>query len=488
MEVCVKLICVLSIILITLSTHYVEAQNKNIYYSTQILEADGNPIEAALANFRFTLFDFSLNCTLYIEEYNLINMQNSAGFVTFTLGSGNRVFPRDAARASFNSLFGNNKDSFDCLEKGLTYEPEKWHTRRLAMQYNDGSGWKSMPTINVSTEFLLDTNYNQAVKTQIRITSNFLQGCSIDSLLQFNNASFSCASKMPSGAVANNKAVSRAVLLSKRTASSFYPKKKLASVTINKKAKSSRLKNAQIVVSKTEPLFDQKITAPLPEYKTDYEQFSELRLQIGTGFVRLDSEYLTNSAKAMILSKANEHLKLSWIFFLLENVSVAFDVEKESVVFSESNSFFNQKHNLSGLGIEAKYLWQNLIETTFRYSMKDHLLANSYQAGSISLEKVPVPSYGFGLNLNFLKNRKISLQTGINYDYIGLDDFHSKDQIKSGSKTDLNFRIKQSFKKYDVFVDATYSLTHLETDSNVQQQRQLKSSLGIATSIGKDTK
>lgn len=178
------------------------AMNGRTTYQAKIARPDGYPLEAASVNFRFSVLDTVGSCILYIENYTAINMQDTKGHVSFSLGNGTRSFPTSGTSQTFQTIFDNSVPSFPCQNTGI-YIPGPNDVRKVVMQFNDGSGWQTLPAmaINQVPYAMYATEANNAKTLNNKSDAAFVEytslaalGCQSDEALRFNGASFSCVS------------------------------------------------------------------------------------------------------------------------------------------------------------------------------------------------------------------------------------------------------------------------------------------------------
>jgi trimeric autotransporter adhesin len=167
-------------------------------YQARIIKPDGQPLEASTVAFKFSILDPSATCVLYAEDYSLVNMTNSGGLISFSLGSGNRIFPTSGTAQTFQNTFDNSVTSFSCQSPGI-YNPVSTDTRKIVMQFNDGNGWQTLPAMSINA-----VPYAMfAAKTENASTLNgksdaaFVERSSLPTCLSgealvFNGATFSC--------------------------------------------------------------------------------------------------------------------------------------------------------------------------------------------------------------------------------------------------------------------------------------------------------
>jgi trimeric autotransporter adhesin len=119
-------------------------------FQTRITTPSGAALEAASVNFRFTILDSAGTCALYVEDYANVNMSGSSGIVSFSLGAGAKQYP--AGLVSMYEVFNNSAPSFPC-QAGGTYVPGPTDRRQIVMQFNDGSGWQTLPQLAINSVF-----------------------------------------------------------------------------------------------------------------------------------------------------------------------------------------------------------------------------------------------------------------------------------------------------------------------------------------------
>ena len=162
-------------------------------FQARIFGPTGATLEAASVNFRFTILDSSGTCPLYVEDYAAVNMSGSQGIATFSLGSGAKVFP--AGVFSMVDVFNNAAPSFNC-QAGGTYLPNPTDRRQVVMQFNDGSGWQTVPQVALNSVFF--ANYaNRADNLGNYPASDYLRPvnlptCAGSQALSYDGTSFSC--------------------------------------------------------------------------------------------------------------------------------------------------------------------------------------------------------------------------------------------------------------------------------------------------------
>ncbi|WP_409480252.1 tail fiber domain-containing protein [Pseudobdellovibrio sp. HCB154] len=167
-------------------------------YQAKIIKPDGYPLQAASVNFRFTILDPSASCVLYVEDFAAINMTDSAGLISFSLGSGVRSFPTSGTASAFANVFNNATTSYSCQTPGI-YTPAANDNRKVVMQFQDTNGWQTLPAmiINAVPYAMYAWKSDNATLLNGKADSAFVQystipTCAASQALQYNGASFQC--------------------------------------------------------------------------------------------------------------------------------------------------------------------------------------------------------------------------------------------------------------------------------------------------------
>lgn len=167
-------------------------------YQAKIIKPDGYPLQAASVNFRFTILDPSASCVLYVEDFTAINMTDSAGLISFSLGSGVRSFPTSGTSETFANVFNNATTSYSCQTPGI-YTPAANDNRKVVMQFQDANGWQTLPAmiINAVPYAMYAWKSDNATLLNGKADSAFVQystipTCTASQALQYNGASFQC--------------------------------------------------------------------------------------------------------------------------------------------------------------------------------------------------------------------------------------------------------------------------------------------------------
>lgn len=166
-------------------------------YQARIIKPNGVALEESGVSFRFTVLNPAENCILYIEDYGAINMTDTSGLASFSLGSGTKTYPTSGA-VTFQDIFNNSTPSLSCQTAG-TYTPGVNDIRKLIMQFNDGNGWQTLPpmSINAVPYAMYATKADNAVLFNNKADTAFVQysaipTCTASQALQYTGSGFVC--------------------------------------------------------------------------------------------------------------------------------------------------------------------------------------------------------------------------------------------------------------------------------------------------------
>ena len=165
-------------------------------YQARIVKPDGTALQSNNVNFQFTILDPTGSCVLYVESYAAVNMANSGGLISFSLGNGTRSYP--ASATSISTIFDNSTVSYSCQAPGI-FSPASTDTRKIVMQFNDGVGWQTLPamTINAVPYAMYAGKADDSHLLNGKADTSFVEYSSIPTCvasqaLHFNGATFSC--------------------------------------------------------------------------------------------------------------------------------------------------------------------------------------------------------------------------------------------------------------------------------------------------------
>ncbi len=163
-------------------------------YQARIIQPNGVPLESNGVSFRFTVLNPAANCILYIEDYNAINMNNTSGLVTFSLGSGTKIYPTSGT-VTFQDIFSNSSAPLACQASG-TYGPDANDVRKIVMQFNDSNGWQTLPAMSINAVpyamFATDAQKLGGVSATSYIQYSAIPTCTASQALQYTGSGFLC--------------------------------------------------------------------------------------------------------------------------------------------------------------------------------------------------------------------------------------------------------------------------------------------------------
>ena len=192
-------------------------------YSAKIVKPDGNPLEATRVDFRFIVQNAAGTCNVYSETFSNVNMAGTQGLAVMTLGSGIREYPSSGS-LKFTDVFDNTQ-TYNCSVGG-TYTATSGSSRQIVMQFNDGTGWQTVPAMQVTSvpyasyayksqqadTATTATNAASATTAANALTLNgyadtafvlksVLPTCTSGQVLFYNGSAFSCVAGAASGTV-----------------------------------------------------------------------------------------------------------------------------------------------------------------------------------------------------------------------------------------------------------------------------------------------
>ena len=162
-------------------------------YQAKIIKPDGQPLEAATVNFRFSILNPAGNCVVYIEDHLAVNMTSTGGLISFALGSGIKAHPVSAT--TFEDVFSNITPSLTC-DAGGNYSPGADHTRKIIMQFHDGGGWQTLPAMSINAVpyamYANDAQNLGGVSATAFVQASMIPSCGVSEAVRYNGTSFSC--------------------------------------------------------------------------------------------------------------------------------------------------------------------------------------------------------------------------------------------------------------------------------------------------------
>ncbi len=171
-------------------------------YQAKIVKPDGYPLESNNVNFKFTILEPTGSCILYAETYSSVNMANTGGLISFSLGSGVKTYP--VSSPTFVDIFNNAVASHSCDAGGpVSYSPNSDDTRKIVMQFHDGNGWQTLPAMTINAvPYAMYANDSQqlgGVAAANYVRHSTIPTCTASQALQYTGASFNCVALPDAG-------------------------------------------------------------------------------------------------------------------------------------------------------------------------------------------------------------------------------------------------------------------------------------------------
>ena len=131
-------------------------------------------------------------------------MTSSAGNISFALGSGLKTFP--ASATTFAQVFNNATPALACDAGGPpTYSPQSNDDRKVVMQFNDGSGWQTLPAMAINAVpyaiYAGDSLRLGGVSATSYVRYSTIPTCTASQAIRYDGSSFSCVTLSSGGGV-----------------------------------------------------------------------------------------------------------------------------------------------------------------------------------------------------------------------------------------------------------------------------------------------
>jgi trimeric autotransporter adhesin len=188
---------------LTLLTSFSSFASPNlITFQSRVIKPNGQPLESAAVSFRFTLTDALGTCVIYQEDFVNRSMAGSKGLINLSLGAGSKVYP--VGPMTLSEVFNNyNSPTFFC-QAGGSINAGATDRRRLVVQFNDGSGWQTVPAMDInSSPFAMHAVNAQRLgeyPAADYLRAAALPTCGPTEALTFNGTSIVCVASGGAGA------------------------------------------------------------------------------------------------------------------------------------------------------------------------------------------------------------------------------------------------------------------------------------------------
>ncbi|AZZ36448.1 hypothetical protein CIK05_06485 [Bdellovibrio sp. qaytius] len=164
-------------------------------YQAKIIKPDGQPLEASSVNFKFTILNPNSDCILYSETYSSVNMASTNGLISFSLGSGSKTYP--SSSTTFENVFSNITPSLSCQSgPSPTFTPGASDTRKIVMQFHDGSGWQTLPAMVINAVpyamYANDSEKLGGVSATSYVRTSVIPTCTASEAIRYTGSSFQC--------------------------------------------------------------------------------------------------------------------------------------------------------------------------------------------------------------------------------------------------------------------------------------------------------
>jgi len=179
------------------------ATPEGITFQSRIIKPDNTPLESTSVDFRLSIMDSVGTCALYQEDFADQNMSGSKGLINLSLGSGSKIYPAGVFKIS--SAFNNFASPILNCQAGGSITAGPTDPRKLIMQFNDGSGWQTLPVMEInSNPFAMQAmraySLGDYPATDYLRTAS-LPTCGGSQALHFNGTSITCVATGGGGSV-----------------------------------------------------------------------------------------------------------------------------------------------------------------------------------------------------------------------------------------------------------------------------------------------
>jgi trimeric autotransporter adhesin len=175
---------------------FLMASPNTITFQSRIVKPDGAPLENNAVNFRMSLTDTVGSCVIYQEDFVNRNMAGSKGLINLSLGTGTKVYP--AGPMTMLDVFNNYNSPMFVCQAGGSINAGPTDRRKLIVQFNDGSGWQTVPAMDInSTPFSMHSMTSQKLGDYPAgdyLRTAALPSCGGGQALHFDGSSITCVS------------------------------------------------------------------------------------------------------------------------------------------------------------------------------------------------------------------------------------------------------------------------------------------------------
>lgn len=170
------------------------ATPSTITFQSRIIKPDGKALENSAVSFRFSLTDALGTCVIFQEDFVNQNMTGTKGLINLSLGGGTKVFPAGPL-TMFEAFNSYNNPTISCAAGG-TVNPAANDIRKLVVQFNDGTGWQTLPAMSINAiPFAIQAMSAQRLgdyPATAYVRTALVPTCVGGEALHFNGTSFTC--------------------------------------------------------------------------------------------------------------------------------------------------------------------------------------------------------------------------------------------------------------------------------------------------------
>jgi|GEM_PF-3511892 len=197
----VKRLCYFQIVVLWVGASLALAAPDSFVLQGQIIKPNGEALENSSVNFNIKIYSPGLdNCLLFEEDFSSVNMEDSAGLFSLSIGTGTRSGSDFEGTSNLESILKNSGslNPTTCVSGGPTYTPSLTDERLLRLTFDDGSGAvtlaqdhviKSAPyslyasqISGIDNNNILQANQNGAQLTQANLENVFASPTDDDDL------------------------------------------------------------------------------------------------------------------------------------------------------------------------------------------------------------------------------------------------------------------------------------------------------------------